>query len=323
MELSLYTDSVGQLTLDETLDLAAEIGCHAVEIAAGGQSSAPHMKLFDLLDDAAALRSYRDKIGSKGLRLGAVNCSAWPMHPVHGNRHTHTIKAAIRLAGELGVDKIVTMSGCPADHPDAQIVNWISFPWPAQNPDDSSAADIQGVLARQWDTAIAYWQEMTDYASTLGIRRIALELHPVHLVYNTPTLLRMREAVGPIVGANVDPSHMFWQQMDPLAVVRALGPAVHHVHLKDTQLHPENLALTGVLDLTPFEDPERRAWTFRTIGQGHGVDFWGPFLQTLEEIGYDDILSIENEDSTQPAVDGVRQAAEFISGLLPTEAVSR
>lgn len=315
MELSLYTDSVGHLPLDETLDLAAEIGCRAVEIAAGGQSSAPHMFMFDLLDDAAALRRYRDMISARGLRLGAVNCSAWPMRPVHGDRDTRTIKAAIRLAGE---HKIVTMSGCPADHPDSPIVNWISFPWPAQNPDDSSAADIQGVLAGQWDVAIAYWQEMTDYASAHGITRIALELHPIHLVYNTPTLLRMRDAVGPIVGANVDPSHMFWQQMDPLAVVRALGPAVHHVHLKDTQLHPENLALTGVLDLTQFEDPERRAWTFRTIGQGHGVDFWGPLLQTLEEVGHD-ILSVENEDSTQPAVDGVRQAAEFISGLLPTE----
>ncbi len=323
MELSLYTDSVGSLSLDETLDLAAELGCGAVEIAAGGQSSAPHMQVCDLLDDAAALRTYREKISSRGLRLAAVNCSAWPMHPVHGDRHTRTIKAAIRLAGQLGVDKIVTMSGCPADHPQSPIVNWISFPWPAQNPDDSSARDIQGVLARQWDQATAYWREMADYAISQGVKRIALELHPVHLVYNTPTLHRMREAVGPVIGANVDPSHMFWQQMDPLAVVRDLGPAVHHVHLKDTQLHAENVALAGVLDLTPFEVPEKRAWGFRTVGQGHGVDFWGPFLEALREVGYDDVLSIENEDPTLPAVDGVRQAAEFIASLLPAREGTR
>lgn len=318
MDLCLYTDSVADLTVDETLDLAAELGCGAVEIAAGGQSSAPHMRVFDLLENPQALREFREKITSRGLRMGAVNCSAWPMHPVHGDQHTDTIRAAIRLAGELGVDKIVTMSGCPADHPASPIVNWISFPWPAQNPEDSTAGDIQDVLARQWDQAIAYWDEMADYAAAHAIERIALELHPVHLVYNTPTLLRMRDAIGPIIGANVDPSHMFWQQMDPVAVVRALGAAVHHVHLKDTQLQPDRVALAGVLDLTPFEEPDQRAWIFRTIGQGHGEDFWRPFIEALGEVGYDDVVSIENEDPTQAPVAGVRQAAAFIADLLPT-----
>lgn len=319
MDLCLYTDSVPDLSLDETLDLAAELGCRAVEIAAGGQSSAPHMRVFDLLDDPQALRIFRDKMTSRGLRMGAVNCSAWPMHPVHSDRHTDTIRAAIRLAGELGVDKVVTMSGCPADHPSSPVVNWIGFPWPAQNPDDSTGGDLQDVLAKQWDQAISYWDEMASYAAAQGIARIALELHPVHLVYNTPTLLRMREAIGPIVGANVDPSHMFWQQMDPLAVVRALGPAVQHVHLKDTQLQPDRVALTGVLDLTPFEDHEQRAWIFRTVGQAHGEDFWRPFLAALAEVGYDDVVSIENEDPTQSPVEGVRQAAGFISGLLASD----
>ena len=138
----------------------------------------------------------------------------------------------------------------------------------------------------------------------------------MHLVYNVPTLLRMRDAVGPVIGANVDPSHMFWQQMDPLAVVRALGPAVHHVHLKDTQLVPDQVALAGVLDSRPFENPAERAWIFRTIGRSHDRAWWASFVAALRETGYDDALSIENEDVLQPAVEGVEEAAALILPLL-------
>ena len=116
-----------------------------------------------------------------------------------------------------------------------------------------------------------------------GVRRIAFELHPLYLVYNVPTLERMRSAVGPVIGANVDPSHMFWQQMDPIAVIRALGPAVHHVHLKDTELVPEQVAIAGVLDQRPFEDPAGRAWGFRTVGRGHDAGFWAAFVAALRE----------------------------------------
>ena len=126
----------------------------------------------------------------------------------------------------------------------------------------------------------------------------------------------MRAAVGPVIGANVDPSHMFWQQMDPLAVVRALGPAVHHVHLKDTQIVPDQVALAGVLDQRPFENPAQRAWIFRTIGRSHGAEFWAAFIAELRAAGYDDVLSIENEDATQPPVEGVEEAAAFILPLL-------
>jgi len=155
-----------------------------------------------------------------------------------------------------------------------------------------------------------------------GIERIALELHPLHLAYNVPTLQRLRDAVGTIIGANVDPSHMFWQRMDPAAVVRALGDAVHHVHLKDVQFNADALGLAGVLDNRPFvADPTQRAWTFRTVGQGHGEEFWREFLGSLTDIGYDDVLSIENEDPIQPAEDGVADAARFTRALLPNLAL--
>jgi sugar phosphate isomerase/epimerase len=261
----------------------------------------------ELLADPSGRRGFASALADRGLRIGALNCSAWPLHPVNGPREAELIRDTIRLAGELRVDKIVTMSGNPGDGQGASTINWIWYPWPS---------DAVALLERQWGEAVPLWQELAAFAGEHGVRRIAFELHPLHLVYNVPTLMRMREAVGPLIGANVDPSHLFWQQMDPIAVVGALGPAVHHVHLKDTQVVPEQVALAGVLDQRPFDDPAHRAWRFRSVGRAHGAEFWASFLAALRAAGYDDMLSIENEDVTQPAVDGVEEAAAFMLPII-------
>src|SRR5579859_2150037 len=239
VKLGLLTDSVPELSLEDALDLAAGLGIDSVEIASGGQSSAPHMRLDELLGSAPARAAFAETITSRGLRLAAINCSAWPLHPIRGPEETRFIQDSIRLAGELGVEKIVTMSGCPGDSPQARTINWIWFPWPPET---------QPIQERQWEQALELWQGLADFARAHGVNRIAFELHPLHLVYNVPTLLKLREAVGPIIGANLDPSHLFWQQMDPARVIHALGPALFHVHLKDTQLLDEELAINGVLD---------------------------------------------------------------------------
>jgi sugar phosphate isomerase/epimerase len=307
MDLCLYTDSVERLGFEEALDLAARTGCKAIEIAAGGQSSAPHMRIGELLADAGKRRDFAAAFTSRGLRIAALNCSAWPLHPVAGQEHVELIRDVLRLASELGVSKIVTMSGNPGDGPGATTINWIWYPWPA---------DATALLDRQWAEAIPLWERLGAEAEQNGVSKIAFELHPLHLVYNVPTLLRMRDAVGPVIGANVDPSHMFWQQMDPLAVVRVLGPAVHHVHLKDTEVVPDQVALAGVLDSRPFENPAERAWIFRTVGRSHDRAWWASFIGALRDAGYDDVLSIENEDILQPPVEGVEEAAALILPLL-------
>lgn len=313
MELGLYSDSVRSLPFEAALDLAASIGARGLEFATGGQSSAPHLRIDELLEDSARRTAFVDAVRSRGLRIAALNCSAWPLHPVIGVGQRHLIEQTIRLAELLDVHKIVTMSGCPGDGPAATTINWIWYPWPS---------DAVALLQRQWESAIRFWRELAAMAHDHGVRRIAFELHPLHLVYNVPTLLLMREAVGPIIGANVDPSHMFWQQMDPTAVIRALGSAVYHVHLKDTQLVADQVAIAGVLDNRPFADPLSRAWIFRTVGRSHDSAFWGPFVRALAAAGYDDVLSIENEDPLQSATEGVREAAAFMAPLLAELGVS-
>jgi sugar phosphate isomerase/epimerase len=307
MDLCLYTDSVADLSFEGALDLAAAIGCGSIEIAAGGQSSAPHLRLGELLDDRRKRIAFADAFSTRGLRIAALNCSAWPLHPVLGPAHEQIVRDTIRLAGELGVETVVSMSGTPGDGPGASTVDWVFYPWPA---------DAMALQARQWEAAIPFWQEMASLAAPNGVRQIAFELHPLHLVFNVPTLLRMRDAVGPVIGANLDPSHLFWQQMDPLAVVAALGPVIQHVHLKDTALQADRVALAGVLDTTPFDDARERAWVFRTIGRAHDRAWWAAFVASLRSVGYDGPLSIENEDPYQPATDGVREAAAFILPLI-------
>jgi sugar phosphate isomerase/epimerase len=307
LELGLYTDSLPHLGFEAVLDIAAEIGATGIEIATGGQSSAPHLRIDELLGDARRRAEFAAAFETRGLRIAALNCSAWPLHPVVGDEHVVLIRKTIRLAAELGVRKIVSMSGSPGDGPGSSTVNFVWYPWPA---------DALALLERQWAAAIDLWQDFGAEATAAGVERIALELHPLHLVYNVPTLQRMRDAVGPVVGANIDPSHLFWQQMDPIAVIRALGPAVHHVHVKDTEIVPDQVAIAGVLDQRPFDDPSNRAWVFRSAGSVQGHEFWSAFVAALRDVGYDDVLAIENEDASLPPETAVREAASFIRPML-------
>ena len=307
LELGLYTDSLQHLGFEAALDVAAEIGATGIEIATGGQSSAPHLRIDELLGDAGKRAEFAAGFERRGLRIAALNCSAWPLHPVVGEEHVALIRSTIRLAAELGVRKIVSMSGSPGDGPGGSTVNFLWYPWPA---------DAMALLERQWAAAIDLWRDLGAEASAAGVERIALELHPLHLVYNVPTLQRLRDAVGPVIGANLDPSHLFWQQMDPIAVIRALGPAVFHVHLKDTELVPDQVAIAGVLDQRPFDDPTQRAWVFRTAGSVHGHEFWSAFVAALRDVGYDDVLAIENEDAGLTPEAAVEQAARFMRSVL-------
>jgi sugar phosphate isomerase/epimerase len=207
----------------------------------------------------------------------------------------------------MDVRTVLSMSGAGADGIAASTVNWVSLPWP-----DESVA----LRERHWQAATGVWSELSAHATNHGVGRLALELHPMHLVYNVPTFEYLRDAVGPTITANVDPSHLFWQGMDPAAVVHALGPAVGHVHVKDTEVIADEVATAGVLDGRPVGAGGPRAWGYRTIGRGHDLTTWTAFFNALREVGYDGALSLENEDPFQSYADGVREAAAYVRPLL-------
>lgn len=306
MDLGLYTDSLATLPRDAVLDVASEIGAAAIEIATGGQSWAPHLDRAELLASASARDRLLDALGSRGLRLAALNCSAWLLHPRRAAEQRAIVEETFRLAELLRVSTVVTMSGCPGDGGGDSTVNWSTYPWPDE---------LVRLQERQWDEMLALWHELAPRAADHGVR-VALELHPLQLVFNVPTLVELRAEVGDVVGANLDPSHLFWQGMDPLAAIAALGPAIHHVHLKDTAINEDEVALAGVLDRRSFDDPARRAWNFRTVGRGHDATFWRSFVAALGASGYVGSLSIEHEDRSEDPLDGVRASASFARAVL-------
>ncbi len=171
---------------------------------------------------------------------------------------------------------MVTFSGCPGESEQSLRPSWVTCSWPDDYPE---------TLAWQWEERVLpYWDEAAAFARSHGIR-VAIEPHPGFVVYNTASLLRLREAVGAAVGVNFDPSHLFWQQMDPLACVRALGDAIFHVHAKDTGFQEELLALNGVLETIPAARHAERSWVFRSVGAGHPVSFWRELVATLPRGG--------------------------------------
>jgi sugar phosphate isomerase/epimerase len=303
MRIGLVTDSLAYLGFDDLLETASSLGIEALEFGCGNWSGAPHLKLDALLDDAAARRDFLARLDGLGLSISALNCSGNPLHPGEaGRRHQAVTSATIRLAGLLGVERVVLMSGCPGGPGDAN-PNWITTAWPPETV---------SVLAWQWDEVlIPYWQALAREAQAEGVR-LCLELHGQQAVYNVASLLRLRGAVGPVIGANLDPSHLMWMGADPLAAIAALGRAIYHVHAKDTRIDVKNAGVNGLIDTTPMDRTDRRAWTYVTLGQGHGAPWWQAFCASLRAHGYDDVLSIEHEDLNLPPLDGVRLSVSVL-----------
>lgn len=307
MEIGLYGESAGLPDLGQTLERAAELGIRQIELATGGQCEQPFLDLDRLLGSAAARSTLLDAIHGHGLRLSALNVSAFPLHPRLGADHVRLTRKTMQLAGLLGVDRIVTQSGAPGDTEEARVPNWVTYPWPE---------DMRETVRRQWDQAINLWRDLAAYAQEQGVTRLCFEMHPVNLVYNVPTLLHLRAAVGDAIGANFDPSHLMWQGMDVPACVRALGPAIYHVHIKDVAIHRHNLALVGLLDNRPDASFRERPWNFCTPGFGHDARWWREFVVALNDVGYDDVASIENEDPYLPGIAGVERTVSLLRQVL-------
>ena len=317
MKIGLFTDSLQDLSFADALDWIAAQGLEAVEIGAGNFSPAPHCAVDQLLDDENARAEFKAAIESRGLTLSALNCNGNLLdpHPERRRKAQDTFYKTVEAAGKLGLDTIVTMSGCPGDPTGGTYPNWVTCTW---------QREFVELGERQWAEEIEpFWKQAGKFAADHGVK-VAIEMHPGQSVYNTRTLLRLREIAGPGLGANLDPSHLFWQGMDPLVVAHALGQnGVFHVHAKDTKIDPQEMALNGGLDTRPTSLVGQRAWAFRTVGYGHGEAWWRDFVSTLRLMGYDGVLSIEHEDRLMGSREGIVKSVEFLKPLVlktPAEA---
>jgi DNA-(apurinic or apyrimidinic site) lyase len=307
MDIGVLTVALGDVPREEAFAYLAEEGVDAVELGCGGFPGQDHLDRERLLDDPDAREALRAELEAHDLRVSALATHNNPLHPDadRAERADAELREAVELAGDLDVGTVTCFSGLPAGGPDDEVPNWVTAPWPGEHAD---AHDYQ------WEeVALPYWSDLAAHADEHGVD-LAVEMHPNMLVYEPTGLLRLREATGARVGANFDPSHLYWQGIDVERAIRLLGEhdALHHVHAKDTKVHDAVSEEKGVLDTTPYTEEADRSWLFRSIGYGHGEAHWKDVVSTLRMVGYDDVLSIEHEDSLTSAREGLEKAIDVL-----------
>jgi sugar phosphate isomerase/epimerase len=313
MQLGVFTPVFGKLAFPDMLDAVGALRhVSAIELGTGGWPGRDHLDPDGLLACPTDATTFRQRVTDAGLSISALSCHGNPLHPdaARAQADDATFRTTVRLAERLEVPVVVTFSGCPGDSAQARHPNWVTTPWPPEFLD---------VLDWQWEQrALPYWQEATAFAANHGVK-VALEPHPGFLVYNVETALRLRAAAGPNLGVNFDPSHFWWQGIDPVASIRALGAAIFHVHAKDIALNPANVAVNGVLDTKSYRRLDERSWLFRSVGWGHDELAWKGIASALRLAGYDHVMSIEHEDALASVDEGLRSAVHLLTRVLLTE----
>ena len=308
MKLGFVSDSLGNMSFEDMLDNAVRMGVSGIEVNTCGWSTAPHFDLAKMRDDAGAQKAFHQAFEERGLEIISLNANGNPLHPTDPTQG-EGLKDTIRVAGAMGIKTVCTMSGLPAGCATDTMPNWVVSSWPPETQD---------ILRYQWDEKlIPFWTEVAALATECDVEKIALELHGNQCVYNVPSLLKLREVVGPVIGANLDPSHLFWMGADPLVAAEALGEALYHVHAKDTMLNAPVQATTSLLENGSLMDIPARSWSYITLGFGHGEEWWRQFCYRLKMAGYDGWLSIEHEDVLLNSLEGLEKSVSLLQGVMP------
>ncbi|KPH77890.1 MULTISPECIES: sugar phosphate isomerase/epimerase family protein [Bacillaceae] len=291
MKLGIVTDSLAHLKFEEMLKTVSDLGYETIEIGCGNWSSAPHLDLDGLLNSKEKRESYLHTIEKYGMKIDALNCSGNQLAPnKQGEEHRRVIEKTFQLAELLNVKTIVMMSGLPGGNPNDTTPNWITTSWPPENKE---------ILDWQWnEVAFPYWEKTVTLAKEHGIEKVAIENHGSQLIYNTETLMKLRNQAGNMIGMNLDPSHMFWMGADPIIAARSLGDAIHHVHAKDVRFEKGIYEKDGLLDTKTVDRFTERSWNFVAIGYGNPSLWWKEFFSAIRMSGYKGSISLELEDHT-------------------------
>ena len=314
MKLSVFAVLLADKSLDEACKYLAYSGVQAVEIGCGGFPGKAHCNPEELLKDDKKIAEFKNTIEKHGLEIAALSTHGNAVHPdpaVAKVFHDDFVNTVL-LAEKLGIDRVITFSGCPGGSPEDKTPNWVTCPWPD---------DFSHIVEYQWnEVLVPYWKKMTAFAAEHGIKKIAFEMHPGFCVYNPETLMKLRNLVGSdLIGANFDPSHLFWQGIDPVYAIRYLGKAIYFFHAKDTKIDEINTKTHGVLDTKHYGDEIHRSWIFRSVGYGHDYQVWKDMMSALRMVGYDDAISIEHEDSLMTPNEGLQKAIAFLKEVLMYE----
>lgn len=323
MKIGIFTALFQDKPLGETLDIIKANGIQAVEFGAGAYPGSHHLggtheAVEALISDKAKRDALVKEVESRGLSISAISCHGNPIHPnkeVAADHHRAFVNS-VKLASALGIPVVNGFSGCPGDGPNAVNPNWVTCAWPDE---------FRDILDYQWNqVVIPYWKEQNAFLKANKVK-FAIEMHPGFVCYSNDTLLKLRHAAGEEIGANFDPSHLWWQGIEPIAAIRQLleEGAVYHVHAKDTKIDPINSALNGNLDTKSYGDITKRSWVFRSVGYGHSIEWWKDFVSTLRAYNYDYVLSIEHEDGLMNSGEGLRKALSVLKEAVIAESAGQ
>ncbi|GAA4222266.1 sugar phosphate isomerase/epimerase [Sagittula marina] len=308
MKLALVTDSLAHLTFEDMLDAASRLGLSAIELNTGGTSNRPHVDVPRLLEDADARKRLLGSVRDKGLKLHAFNAFGNPLHP-NDRTQADTLVDSIRLAGLFEVDTVVTASGLPAANPNDTMPNWVTNSWTKEN---------QSALRYQWEEVLfPFWTGIVALARENGVNRIALTLGVNQCVHNVPTLLELRETVGPRIGASLSPASQFLIGADPIQAVEILEHALYNVHATDIMLNPAVQATTSLIDTGNLLDMAHRPWCFTTPGYGHDADWWSRFCYRLAMIQFDGCISATHQDLVLRPMDALHKSTRMLRDVMP------
>jgi sugar phosphate isomerase/epimerase len=324
MKFGAYTAVLHDRPIADALKTLRDLGLDSAEINSGGFLPAPHLPIDEIRVSTGAREDYLGLFAAHGITLTALNCNGNPLHadPEVRAKHGRDVREAIELAALLGVKRVVTMSGLPGTDAAATLPAWTVLPW------DSSYLDARDY---QWnEVAIPYWRDIQARAADADVK-VCIEMHPHNVVYNPATMLRLAESIDAThVGAELDPSHLFWQGIDPVAAIGVLGDLVYNAAAKDTRINPAAL-VNGVLDdrhgrvhadepgavslggrFTLSRWPENSSWDFVAVGRGHDTAFWTRFLAALRAVDEDMAVNIEHEDAELGQFEGLEFAARTL-----------
>ena len=313
MTLSVFAVLLQDRPFEEACQYLASKGVQAVEIGCGGFPGKAHCDAKDFLAHPEKIEKMLETLNKYNLKIAALSTHGNAVHPNKeiARQFHEDFENAVLLAEKMGVDTVVTFSGCPGGSPEDKTPNWVTCPWPD---------DFSEILNYQWnEVLIPYWKKEVEFVRAHGVKKIAFEMHPGFCVYNPETMMKLRNAVGPEIGANFDPSHLFWQGIDPVAAIRYLGDAIFFFHAKDTKIDKLNTDVNGVLDTKHYGDEIHRSWIFRSVGCGHDEQTWKDMMSALRMVGYDGMISIEHEDSLMSVPEGLGKAIDMLKRVMMFE----
>ena len=311
MEIALMGASMLDRSWDEFLDAASKERVRFVEACSGGHIPKVHYDPVELASNDASYERFAESLSSRGMAISSFSCHGNPLHPNEdiASRAHDDFVATCDVAAKMNVRHVSVLGGCPGGGPEDRVPNWIinsAFPtWAAP-------------YEWQWsERVLPYWRRAAEVADANGVK-ICVEPHSADVVYNYKTFTRLREAIGPTIGMNFDPSHLWWQGVDPLVFIQAVGEAIYTCHIKDVHIDTRTVALDGILSPEKFHAWDKRPWTFSTPGYGHSQQYWSQFIRTLRHVGYNGYLSIECEDPFMTPDDTFENAVTVLRKAIPS-----